>query len=168
MERQSGLTASAEQWRRRHAVELRKKGWTLRAIAEALGVTSGAVCQWLKAVQERGEQGLSSGRSRTGRRPKLTPEQVARLVELLDAGAEEMGHVGERWDGKRVAALIRREFGVSYLPGNVPRLLRRLGWTPQKPQVLASQRNEEKIEQFKADWQAVKKGRRKKDAPSSL
>jgi transposase len=168
MKRQSGLTASAEAWRRRQAVELRQKGWTLGRIAEALGVTPGAVCQWLKALQDRGEQALDSGRSRTGRRPKLTKEQAARLVELLDAGAEAAGHVGERWDGKRVAALIRREFGISYLPGNIPRLLRRLGWTPQKPQILASQRDEEKIEQFKADWQAVKKGRRRKAEPSSL
>jgi transposase len=173
MKRQSGLTASAEEWRRRQAVELRKKGWTLQAIAEALGVTSGAVCQWLTALSEQGEQGLMSGRSRTGRRPKLSQEQVARLVELLDEGAEEMGHIGKRWEGKRwegkrVAALIRRELGVSYLPGNIPRLLRRLGWTPQKPQVLASQRNEQKIEQFKEDWQEVKKGRRRKAEPSSL
>jgi transposase len=167
MKRQSGLTASAEAWRRRQAVELREKGWTLGRIAEALGVTPGAVCQWLKAAKEQGEQALVSGRNRTGRRPKLTQEQVARLVALLDAGAEEMGHIGERWDGKRVAALIGREFGVSYLPGNVPRLLRRLGWTPQKPQILASQRDNDKIEQFKEDWQAVKKGRRRKAEPSS-
>lgn len=168
MNRQSGLTASAEEWRRRQAVELRKKGWTLRAIAEAVGVTSGAVCQWLRAVDEQGEQGLLSGRSRTGRRPKLSKEQVARLFELLDEGAEELGHVGKRWDGKRVAALIRREFGVSYLPTSIPPLLRRLGWSPQKPQVLASQRDEEKIEQFKADWKAVKKGQSGRSEPSSL
>ena len=168
MKRQSGLTASAEAWRRRQAIELRKSGWTLGRIAQALGVTPGAVCQWLKAVKEQGEQALQSGRGRAGRQPKLSKEQAARLIELLDAGAEEAGHVGDRWDSKRVAALIRREFGVSYLPGNVPRLLRRLGWTPQRPQILASQRDEEKIEQFKVDWQAVKKGRRRKDAPSSL
>ena len=167
MKRQSGLTASAEEWRRRQAVGLREKGWTLGRIAEALGVTPGAVSQWLKAAKEQGEQALESGRSRTGRRPKLSNGQAARLLVLLDAGAEEAGHIGNRWDGKRVAALIRREFGVSFLPGNVPRLLRRLGWTPQRPQILASQRDEEKIGQFKEDWQAVKKGRRKRGAPSS-
>ena len=111
---------------------------------------------------------MESGRHRTGRRSKLSPEQEKRLLELLHAGAEDLGQIGERWDGKRVAALIRREFSISYLPGNIPRLLRRLGWTPQKPQILASQRDEEKIEPFKADWQAVKKGRRRKAEPSSL
>lgn len=168
MKRQSGLTASAEEWRRRQAAELRKKGWTLSAIAAALGVTAGAVSQWLKAVEKDGEQALLSGRSRTGRRPKLTPEQTARLLTLLSAGAQELGHIGERWDGKRVAALIRREFGVSYLPSNIPRLLRRLGWSAQKPQVLARQRDEEQIAQFKADWHGVKKGQRQRGVPSSL
>jgi len=147
---------------------LRSKGWTLAAIGEALGVTQGAVSQWLKVHKGQGEQGLVSGRSRTGGRPKLTEEQAVRLLELLKAGAEEAGQIGQRWEGKRVAALIKREFGISYLPTSIPRLLRRLGWTPQKPQAVASQRDEEKIEQFKANWETVKKGQRKKGKPSSL
>jgi transposase len=168
MTRQRGLTASAEEWRRRRAIALRENGWTLSAIAEALGVTAGAVSQWLKVRREKGEPGLASARNHTGRRPKLSQEQITRLLTLLEAGAEELGQVGERWDGKRVAALIKREFGVAYLPTSIPPLLRRLGWTPQKPQLLASQRDEEKIEQFKADWQAVKKGRKPRGEPSSL
>lgn len=148
-------------------MELRQKGWTQAAIGEALGVTDGAVSQWLKAAREGGEQALASGRSRTGKRPKLTPEQQARLLELLRAGAEQLGQVGERWDGKRVAALIRREFGVWYLPTSIPDLLRRLGWSPQKPQVLAQQRDEAAIEQFQQDWSEVKKGQRRKGGPSS-
>jgi len=165
MKRQAGLTAATEEWRRRRAVELRQKGWTQQAIGEALGVTDGAVSQWLKAAREGGDQALASGRSRTGKRPKLTEEQQARLLELLRVGAEELGAVGERWDGKRVAALVRKEFGVSYLATSVPGLLRRLGWSPQKPQVLAQQRDEAAIAQFKEAWSRTKKGRKRRGGP---
>jgi transposase len=168
MKRQSGLTADIEQWRRQRAVELREENWTLSAIAEALGVTPGAVSQWLTAAQEQGQQALMSQRSRSGRRPKLTAEQTTCLLELLGQGAEASGHVGEQWDGKRVADLIRREFEVSYLPTSIPRLLRRLHWTPQKPQVLASQRDEEKIAHFQQEWGTVKKGHKPRSEPSSL
>ena len=171
MKRQSGLTASTEEWRRQRAVELREKDekdWTLSAIAEALGVTPGAVSQWLKAAREQGQQALLWQRDRGGRRPKLTAAQSTCLLEVLGTGAEALGHIGERWQGKRVASLIRREFKVSYLPTSIPRLLRRLGWTPQKPQVLASQRDEKKIGLFQQDWSVVKKGHKQKGEPSSL
>lgn len=167
MKRQSGLTASTEQWRRQRAVELHQQGWTQAAIAQALGVTAGAVCQWLKARREQGEQALLSQRSRAGKRPKLTPEQQKELLALLDAGAEESGQIGERWDGKRVAALIKRHFGVSYLPTSIPPLLRQLGWSPQKPRILAQQRNEAAIEQFQQEWPDIKKGQKPKAVPSS-
>jgi transposase len=136
--------------------------------AEALGVTPGAVSQWLTAAQEQGEQALLSQRSRTGRRPKLSAEQTTRLLALLNQGAEAWGHVGQQWNGKRVADLIYGEFKVSYVPTSIPRLLRRLGWSPQKPQVLASQRDEEKIVHFQQEWSTVKKGHKLKGAPSSL
>ena len=94
-----------------------------------------------------------------GKRPKLTREQQQRLLTLLTSRAEEHGASGARWTGKRVAALIKREFGIVYHPEYIPRLLRSLGWTPQKPITMASQRNEAKIARFKAEWDEVKKGR---------
>jgi transposase len=168
MKRQSGLTATTEQWRRQRALQLREENWTLSAIAEALAVTPGAVSQWLTIAQEQGPQALVSQRSRTGRRPKLTAEQTTRLLELLNQGAEAFGYVGEQWHGKRVADLIYREFKVSYVPTSIPRLLRRLGWSPQKPQVLASQRDEEKIAHFQQEWSTVKKGHKPRVERSSL
>jgi transposase len=89
-------------------------------------------------------------------------------VELLDQGAQASGHVGQQWNGKRVADLIYREFKVSYVSTSIPRLLRRLGWSPQKPQVLASQRDEEKIAHFQQEWSTLKKGHKPRSAPSSL
>jgi transposase len=164
---QQRVSAATEEWRRRRAWELHQLGWTGRAIAEALGVGPSAVSTWLRRVREDGLDALRTRRHQTGKRPKLTAEQRQQLLALLQQGAERHGFVGERWTGKRVAALIKREFGVVYHPEYIPRLLRALGWTPQQPVRLASQRNETKIAAFKTDWDAVKKRPTRSSAPSS-
>jgi transposase len=159
MSEQQRTAAMVEEWRRRRAVAFQQAGWTGRAIAEALGVVPRAVSNWLWQVREGGMDAFRSRRHQTGKRPKLTREQQHRLLALLAAGAGTQGEIGERWTGKRVAALIKREFGVAYHPEYIPRLLRALGWTPQQPVKQATQRNDTQIAQFKAEWEAVKKGR---------
>ncbi len=158
MAEQQRLSAATEEWRRRRAVELHQAGWTGQAIAEALGVVPSAVSNWVRQVREGGLDALRTRRHQTGKRPKLTAEQQHRLLTLLQQGAGRQGDVGERWTGKRMAALIKREFGVMYHPEYIPRLLRSLGWTPHQPVQQATQRNETKIAAFKTEWEAVKKG----------
>ncbi len=152
------LSASTEEWRRRRAIELHQAGWTGRAIADALGVVPSTVSNWLRHMRAGGLEALRSRRHQTGKRPKLTAEQQQRLLSLLSAGAEAQGELGERWTGQRVAALIKREFGVVYHPEYIPRLLRSLGWTPQQPGKQATQRNDAQIAEFKAAWGTVKQG----------
>jgi transposase len=167
MTEQQRLSAATEEWRRLRAVALHQAGWTGRAIAAALGVVPSAVSNWLRKVREGGRDALRTRRHQTGKRPKLTPEQQQRLLTLLQQGAGTQGEIGERWTGKRVAALIQREFGVIYHPEYIPRLLRALGWTPQQPVQQATQRHEAPITQFKTEWEAIKKGRNKRDGRSS-
>src|SRR5215831_2396756 len=98
--------------RRRRAWELKELGWKQTVIAAALGVTSGAVSQWLKRARVEGvEEGLRAHPA-PGPAPKLTPEQLAQLPALLDRGAEAYGFGGQVWTCKRVGAVIRRTFGV--------------------------------------------------------
>jgi predicted transcriptional regulator len=55
------LSSRATDWRegrRLRALELKRKGWKQRDIADALGVTKGAVSQWMKRAKEEGVQGL--------------------------------------------------------------------------------------------------------------
>ena len=55
--------------------------------------------------------------------------------------------------------MIRREFGVSYHPAHVSRLLKALRHSLQKPRRLSEQRDEEAIEHWKEKrWPALKKG----------
>src|SRR5258707_8846252 len=88
--------------RRRRAWELKLAGWKQQDIAAALGVTGGAVSQWLSRAQAEGvEEGLRRHPA-PGPAPKLTPEQRAQLPALLDRGAD--GSVWLAWAGLDVPA----------------------------------------------------------------
>jgi len=143
--------------RRLRAWALHEAGWTGKAIADALGVTEGAVSQWLKRAREGGEAALRR-RLAPGPAPKLMAEQRARLPELLAYGAEAYGFLGEVWTTERVATVIQREFGVRYHPTHVGRLLRACGWSVQRPIRRASQRDEAAIQHWVAqEWPKIKK-----------
>ena len=131
--------------RRLRAWELKQQGWQQRMIAAALGVTPGAVSQWLKRAAEGGVEALRT-RIRPGPRPKLTAEQRARIPEVLARGAEAYGFVGDVWTTPRVATVIRQEFGVRHDPGHVSRILRACGWSVQKPRTQASQRSQAAVD----------------------
>lgn len=74
-------------------------------------------------------------------------------------GAEAHGFRGDAWTCERVALVIRREFGVSYHPAHVSRLLKKLRLSLQKPERRADQRDEEAIDNWKEKkWPALKKG----------
>jgi transposase len=89
---------------------------------------------------------------------RLSDEQRARLPELLAQGAQAHGFRGEVWTCERVAVVIRREFGVSYHPAHVSRVVRGLGLSLQKPQRRAEQRDEEAIEHWTEEkWPSLKK-----------
>jgi transposase len=156
------LSSQATNWRegrRFRAWELHQKGWKQQDIAEALGVTQGAVSQWLKRVKEGGVAGLRH-RPSPGATPRLSPEQQGQLLELLAQGAESFGFPGDVWTQPRVAALIRDRFGVSYHPSQVGRILKACGWSRQKPVHRATQRNEEAIRQWQEEyWPQIKKRR---------
>jgi transposase len=133
-----------QEGRRLRALELFEAGWQASRIAEALGVTRGAVSQWLARARTGGREALRH-RPPPGARPKLTTEQQAQVPNLLAKGAEAFGFVGDVWTTKRVAAVIKRELGVRYHPAHVSRLVRRLGLSLQRPVRRASQRQEAAI-----------------------
>ena len=153
-------TAPPQNWRearRLQAWALKQKGWKQKAIAEALGVTPGAVSQWLKRAQEEGVEALRH-RPPPGASCRLSPEQQQQLLAMLSQGAEAHGFRGQVWTQSRIARLIKREFGVVYHPRHIGRLLKRLNWSPQKPAHRASQRDEEAIERWRtATWEGIKK-----------
>lgn len=155
------LSSQARDWRegrRLRAFELKERGWKQTHIADALGVTEGAVSQWMKRAREEGMEGLKH-KPPPGATPRLSEEERARLPELLAQGAQTHGFRGDVWTCERVARVIRGEFGVSYHPAHVSRLVRASGLSLQKPARRAEQRDEEAIEYWKENrWPELKKG----------
>lgn len=135
--------------RRFRALELPEAGWIGERIADALGVTAGAVSQWLARARVGGREALRT-QPPPGPTPKLTADQRAARPALLARGAEAYDFVGDVWTAKRVAVVINRVLGVRDHPAQLSRLLRQVGLSVQQPVVRAHQRNEAQL----AAWQA--------------
>jgi transposase len=153
--------------RRRRAWELHQQGWTQQRIAAALGCSQSSVSGWLRRAQTDGVDALRT-RPAPGPTPLLSAAQRAQIPALLERGAEAYGWRGDFWTTRRVAQVIGDHFGVYYHPAHVSRLLRHLGWSVQKPITRATQRDAAAIAAWTSDrLPALKKKRRRKDAPSS-
>jgi transposase len=154
-------------WRRQRAWELYQAGWWQKDIAVALGVSRGAVSQWIKRGREGGVEALRT-RPRPGGPAKLTAEQRAQIPGLLARGAEAYGFRGDVWTAARVAAVIWRSFGVRSHRDHVSRVLRQAGWSRQQPIERATQRDEAAIGRwYEERWPALRKKRPRKATPSS-
>jgi len=161
-------TKQPKDWRevrRLQAWELKQKGWKQKDIAEALGVTAGAVSQWMKRGKKGGPEALRRQQG-GGPKPRLSADQLSRLAGLLAKGAEHFGFRGEVWTQARVARVIEREFGVRYHPRHVGRILKTLAWSRQKPIEKASQRDEAAIEHWRVEkWLEIEKKPPRKNEP---
>jgi transposase len=158
------IRASSQEWkeiRRWRAFDLKQGGWKQKDIAEALGVTAGAVSQWMTAVQTRGQEALCA-RPHTGAPSRLLEAKKRLIPDFLSHGAEVYGFRGQVWTCARVAKVIAYEFGVLYHKAHVSRLLKELDWTPQKPIRRAAQRDEAEIAAWRTEiWPELKKERRR-------
>jgi transposase len=131
----NSLSKEATDWRkgrRFRAFELKQQGWSQQHIAEALGVSKGAVSQWMKRARDGGGVEALKRQPAPGASPRLSEQQRTKLPELLERGAEAHGFRGEAWTCGRVATVIRREYGVSYHPAHVSRLLKALRHSLQR------------------------------------
>ena len=121
-----------------------QQGWKQQGIAEALGVSKGAVSPW---VSQAWVGGIEARRRRKppGGVPKLRARQRAQLPAR---GPAACGFAGEIWTPPRVAQVIEQEYGVSYHPTQVGRILKDCGWSRQQPTLRVTQRDEDAIR----DW----------------
>src|SRR5262245_51231960 len=130
--------------RRRRAVQLLESGQRLPAVARHVGAAVSSVFRWWQAYRRKGPRGLEP-KPTLGRPPRLVPTEKRQLVKLLTRGALHAGYRTDLWTLPRVAELIHQEFGVRYHPAHVWKVLTALGWSCQKPERRAVERDEAAI-----------------------
>lgn len=143
--------------RRLQAAQLFARGASQGEVATALEVSRVSAHHWYHAWKAQGRGGLQ-GAGRAGRKPQLTAADLAPVERALRTGPRAHGFPTELWTLPRVARLIERLTGVRHHPGHVWRILRRLGWSLQRPARRARERDDAAIEQWKTRrWAQLKK-----------
>jgi transposase len=147
------------QERRLAAAQMFAHGATQAEVARTFGVSPQAASIWYRRWRQGGEAALR-GAGRAGRRPRLSAAELAAIDQALRRGPEAFGFDTDLWTLARVAQVIERLTGVAYHPGHVWRLLRRLGWSLQRPARRAAERDEAAIARWRAEeWPRIKGGR---------
>jgi transposase len=154
--------------RRIEGARLLKRKVPQAEVARRLEVSRQSVSRWARQLGEaNGAIGKLKGKP-LGRPRRLDGGQCVALRKALLKGALQAGFPTELWTVKRVRVLVKREFGVAYSNTGCWELLRSLGFSPQKPEKRALQRNEEAIATWKRKtWPALKKTPDAKGEPSS-
>jgi transposase len=143
--------------RRVRAGRLLLKGKAPAKVAEEVGAPRQTVYRWLGVLQEQGIDGLRV-MSKGGRPSLMSDKQVEELREALLAGPMANGYGTDLWTLKRVRLLIEKRFGITYSDVTVWRILGSMGFSSQKPEKRAIERNEEAVAKWKRhDLPALKK-----------
>jgi transposase len=141
--------------RRKIAARLFERGASLTKVAAIVDSSVSSAHRW-KLAWRHGSK--LRPKPHPGRMPKLSAPQRTELVAALSQGTRPWGYAPDGWTGPLVRDMIQRLFGVDYHPDYVPRLLRQLGWSPQKPERRARERNEAEIARWRREtWPRLKK-----------
>lgn len=133
------------------------RGHRQAEIVRRFSVSRPTAHRWYQAWRRRGEAGLQ-GAGRAGPRPRLDARALQRLEAALLRGPAAWGYSTHLWTLERVAQLIGKVCQVGYHPRHVGRVLRRLGWSRQRPARRARERNEKAIARWvRVRWPQVKK-----------
>ena len=108
------------------------------------------VSQTLKKYRQNGSQALT-WKKPAGPVCRLNEQQLAQLVTELYKGAVAHGFEGAVWTQQRINTVITKLFGISYDPSQVGRLLKRVGWSRQKPQPKALQQDPVAVQQWREE-----------------
>lgn len=142
---------------RLNAIRLLEQGYTRAEVANILNVAESSVYEWQSKFREGGLAALST-KIASGRKRLLTDGQLLKLHKWLLGNPRQVQFDFGLWTRKIVRELIRREFGVDYSLQNVGKILKMLGFSPQRPVWQALERDPERRRKWMEEtFPAIKK-----------
>jgi len=145
--------------RRLRAAQMFDRNVPVPEVVRRLGVARQVAYRWHADWEAGGESALAS-KGAAGRKCRLDSSQTQQIVDALLKGPVAQGYKTQLWTLPRVADLIEDLTGIRYHPGHVWRVLGSLGFSCQRPERRAIERDETAIGEWKrVKWPALKKKR---------
>jgi transposase len=155
---------SAREERRRIAFRMFQKRVPKATIARQLCVSYVTVWRWETRWTTEGPDAWRE-HEHPGSEKRIAPKQQKALLALLKRGARAYGYSTDLWTLKRVAEVIRKEYGVEYTLSGVWRVLRAMGLSAQVPLTVALERDEGYIRRWVRDhWPDIAEEARRRRA----
>ena len=124
--------ASPAQARRMLAIALVLEGADRTTAARSCGMDRQTLRDWVHRYNAEGVAGLVD-RPRSGRPPRLSPAQVAELVEVVETEPDIAVDRVVRWRCVDLKGVVADRFEVALSERQVGRILNRQGYTRLKP-----------------------------------
>jgi len=131
------------------AVQRVQDGESPEVVIKALGFTRACIYNWLARYRAGGWHALRTG-EKSGRPRKLAGSQIAWIYNTIkDKDPQQLKLPFTLWTCEMIATVIKKQFSIKLSISSVSRLLRQLGFSPQRPLHRAYQQNPEAIEEWK-------------------
>lgn len=134
--------------RRLKAGTMFEKGITQADVARRFSVATSSVCHWHAAWEKNKKEGLKS-KGPSGTEALLTAKQKAALKREILKGPAQAGYATDFWTLERIRSLAKKKLKVTIGRTSVWRTVISLGFSVQKPERRARERNEKAIQEWK-------------------
>lgn len=132
-----------------------EEGLSQRRIGELYGLSQSAVSKIVLA----GRKGVfKQEEEHRGRKSKLNTKELEQLGKYMrENTALDYGFATGKWDKWSVQELIKKEFGVHYHENHIWQLMKKLGFSTQKPQRRDYRQDANQLAAFKQEQAAALK-----------
>lgn len=133
------------------AVKRVESGESPEFIARGMGINRRTIYRWLAEYHYSGSDGLKA-KPIPGAPTKVNAKQMAKLAKIIrEKNPLQLKFEYALWTLAIIRELIRRDFGVKLSEVSVGRLMKRLGFTPQRPLYRAWQQDPVLVDQWKTE-----------------
>jgi transposase len=133
---------------RLHGVLLIAQGMSCPEVSRLLGDSPRTVEYWVRRFENKGLAGLVEG-ERSGRPRRLNDKQLEEINSVLRQHPESVGIPRGLWDGKGLAAFVKKRYGIKLGVRQCQYMFKSFGFRLRKPRPLIARADPELQEAYK-------------------
>jgi len=122
-----------QQWIRTQGVKMMSEGFRAKEVANFFEVSVRSVYGWVATFSESGLRGLQA-KEGAGRPPKVSQEQMKWIANTVrDNTPDQLKFEFGLWTLRLIGQVVERELGLVLSKPTLGKIMRNLGFTPQRP-----------------------------------